>query len=204
MPFILARLFLDHMAAGDSQVSICNIGLLALGVDLISDINAPQRRAIVCLNSWDRVRREVLEAAPWRFALKQAQLPANVNTPPFGYEAAFDLPGDFISMYMDDEDQDTSWKWEIVGNQLFSNSGAPVNVYYVRDVSDPKLFPPLFCRVLGLEIAVQNALALTQDTKKRDEAKVALSEAWAIARTRSAQQALPSEWGGDILLRARW
>ena len=192
------------MAGGDSQVSICNIGLLALGVDLISDINAPQRRAIVCLNSWDRVRREVLEAAPWRFALKQAQLAADVNQPAFGYEAAYDLPGDFITMYMDDEDQDISYKWEILGNKLMSNAGAPVNIYYVSDIHDPQFFPPLFCRVLGLEIAVQNALALTQDTKKRDEAKAALSEAWAIARTRSAQQALPTEWGGDILLRARW
>lgn len=192
------------MAAGDSQVSICNIGLLALGVDLITDINAPQRRAIICNNSWDRVRREVLEAAPWRFALGQAQLAASVVQPPFGYEAAFDLPGDFLSMYMDDEDADISYKWEILGNQFLSNAGSPVNVYYIRDISDPSKFPPLFCRVLGLEIAVQNCIALTQDVKKREEAKQALSEAWGLARTRSAQQALPLEWGGDILLRARW
>jgi|SRR5215471_4751042 len=192
------------MAAGDSQVSICNIGLLALGVDLISDINAPQRRAIICLNSFGRIRREVLEAAPWRFAMRQAQLPASVNQPPFGYNGAYDLPGDFLTIYTDDEDSDIAYKWEIIGSQLLSNAGAPVNIYYISDVSDPKSFPPLFCRVLGLEIAVQNALALTQDTKKREEAKQALSEAWAQARTRSAQQALPTEWGGDILLRARW
>jgi hypothetical protein len=192
------------MAAGDSQVSICNIGLLALGVDLITDIQAAQRRAIVCATSFDRIRREVLEAAPWRFALKQAQLAASTVTPPFGYEQAYNLPGDFITMYMDDENQDIAYKWEILGAQLMSNAGAPVNIYYIADISDPKLFPPLFCRVLGLEIAVQNALALTQDTKKREEAKQALSDAWAQARARSAQQALPTEWGGDILLRARW
>jgi hypothetical protein len=192
------------MAKGDSQASICNIGLLALGVDLITDINAPQRRAIICLNSWDRVRREVLEAAPWRFALAQAQLAASTITPPFGYEAAYDLPGDFLTMYMDDENADIAYKWEILGDQLLSNAGSPVNIYYIRDIADVKLLPPLFCRVLGLEIAVQNAIALTQDTKKREEAKQALSEAWTLARTRSAQQALPLEWGGDILLRSRW
>ena len=61
-----------------------------------------------------------------------------------------------------------------------------------------------FQQVLGLEVATQNALALTQDSKKRDEVKSALSEAWAIARTSSAQQALPQEWGGDVLLRSRF
>lgn len=191
------------MAAGDSQVGICNIGLLALGVDLITDINAPQRRAIICLNSWHRIRREVLEAVPWRFARKQAQLAASTTPPPFGYQTAYDLPGDFITMFTDDESQD-AYRWEIFGNQVFTNMGTPANFVYISDISDPKLFPPLFCRVLGLEIAVQNAIALTQDTKKRDEAKQALSEAWALAATRSAQQALPTEWGGDILLRARW
>jgi hypothetical protein len=192
------------MAASDSKVTICNIGLLALGVDLITDINAPYRRAIICLNSFDRIRRECLEGAPWRFAKRQAQLAASTIKPAFQYDTAFDLPGDYVCMYEDDPNNGVTYNWEVFGNQLMSNAGVPCNIIYIYDCQDPKLFPPLFCRVLGLEIAVQNALALTQDSAKRQEAKTALSDAWAQARTRSAQQAMPDEWGGDVLLRSRW
>lgn len=189
------------MASGDSEVSIVNIGLAALGEDPISDINSPYNRAIKMKAAYHRVRRKVLEERPWRFAKKLEQLAASATPPAFGYGNAFDLPADFVRMY--DEVDDSEQDWEVVGNQVMTNAGGPLNIVYIFDHTDPTKYPPLFCTLLGLELASDQCEAITQSDAKQAKIDRRLSETKAAASTSSAQQANPREWDDDILLRSR-
>lgn len=188
------------MAAGDSKVSIANIGLSALGEDPIADINQGQKRAICMKGAFDRVLRALLEKHPWRFAKKLAQLAANPVAPAFGYGNAFDLPDDFVRMY---DEIDDGEDWEIVGGQLMTDGGGPLNIVYIAFIQDPTKFPPLFCMMLGLELASDQCEAITQSDAKQAKVDKRLSDVRAEAFTSSAQQANPREWDDDILLRSR-
>lgn len=189
------------MSAGDSKVSIINIGLAALGEDPISDVNAPYNRAIKMNAAYDRVRRQALESHPWRFAKKLAQLAANATAPAFGYGAAYDLPADFVRMFDDADDGEQDW--EVVGNQVMTDAGGPLNVVYIFDQTDPTKYPPLFCTVLGLMLASDQCEAITQSDSKQTKVDARLSAIMAQAKTSSAQQANPREWDADILLDSR-
>lgn len=189
------------MAASDSRVSIINLGLAALGEDPISDIDAPYKRAIQMKAAYDRVLRQALESHPWRFAKKLAQLAANATPPAFGYGAAYDLPSDFVRMYDDVDDSDLDW--EVVGNQLMTDAGGPLNIVYIYNHTDPTKYPPLFMTVLGLMLASDQCEAITQSDAKQARVDKRLSDVLAEAKTSSAQQANPREWDDDILLRSR-
>lgn len=192
------------MAAGDSILEIVNIGLAALGEDPITDIDAPYKRAIGMKGAYDRVRRATLEAHPWRFAKKMDNLSSSASSPApegFGYANAFDLPADFIRPF--DKKDDNQNDWEVVGNQILSDAGAPLRLVYIYDHADPTKYPPLFCKVLGLELALDQCVFITGSTERLTTVRQLRADALPDARTVSAQSASPRELDGDILLRSR-
>jgi hypothetical protein len=189
------------MASGDSQISVINIGLSAIGEDPITDINAPYKRAIGMKGAFDRVRRQALEMHPWRFAKTLAQLSASATPPPFGYGNAFDLPADHVRPF--DDVDDSRQDWEIVGNQLMTDAGGPLNYVYVRDHRDVTQWPPLFCTLLGQMLGADQCEYITQSAEKQTKVDSKVSETLALARNSSAQASNPREFDDDILLRSR-
>jgi hypothetical protein len=100
------------MAAGDSIVGICNLGLVnGLGQDPISALSDNRKAAIHCNISYDPVRRAVLRAHPWDFATTRRQISASATPPPFGYANAYQLPADFIRIVaVGDDTNQEHWK----------------------------------------------------------------------------------------------
>jgi len=83
-----------------SITGVCNIALVKIGVDPISDINdATSKPARTCLALWEGNRDAVLEAAKWKCASKRAELTLLEDTP-IGDEWAYQyqLPSDYIRM----------------------------------------------------------------------------------------------------------
>lgn len=183
-------------------VSICNIGLIALGEDPIADMDEPYKTAILMKASYDRVRREVLEAFPWRCAKKQARLAASVsNKPVFGWDNAFELPADFVRMFQ--EQNASEPQWEVVGNLIFANTAAPFDCVYVCDLDDTTKMSPLLRRMIGLTLASELCEPFTQSTEKQRKIDAKLEAARAMAVTSSSQQASSEAWDIDVLLEAR-
>lgn len=189
------------MAVGDSIVSIVNTGLIALGEDPITDIAQNVKSAIVMKASYDPARRHLLGLHPWRFAKKLANLAANATAPSFKYANAFDLPSDFIRMYTDEDESRPDW--EVMGGQILSDDTPPLQIVYVWNLTDPNRFSAQFSYVLGLELAVRCARALTGDAPSQTLI-LQRDSALSTARTSSAQQASAAEWDGDVLLAARF
>lgn len=189
------------MAAGDSVVGICNIGLIALGVTPIASLNDPSKAAILSNARYDQIRRELLRAHDWNFAKKQAQLAAAATPPLFTYANAYPTPADFIRMSdLPDNEQAI---WEVIGNQIMTDEGAPLNAVYISDIQDPTRFDPIFVAGLGLAMAVELCEPITGSDTKIARLEQKIEGKLSAARLAGSQENASREWDVDIWLRRR-
>lgn len=195
------------MSLGDSVVSICNIGMTALGEDLIANVFPPDntKRAILCAQHYDETRRAVLRSFPWGCAKKYAQPAASATAPLFGYDNAFPLPADFIrALPLVDADGDPlELPYEIVGRAMLTDADSPINLPYIYDLQDPTQFDPLLVQALGHGVAAMIAKSLGQSEAKRDKMLQIVEGNLESARLASSQEGSTPEWDVDVLLRAR-
>lgn len=189
------------MAAGDSIVGICNIGLIALGEDPIISLSDNRKAAILCSARYDQVRRATLASHPWGCTKKQIQLASSTTAPLFTYANAYPLPADFLRMI--DMPENDEAVWEVVGNVLMTDEGAPLDIIYGCDLQDPTRFEPLLVEALGFALAAVLARPLKQSSDLKQEMEGELDRRMSIARLVSSQADSPREWDEDIWLRRR-
>lgn len=190
------------MAASDSIVDICNLGLLALGQSKINALTDNRKAAILCNQRYDQIRREVLRAHPWSFAVKRGQLPAASTQPLFGNGTAFTLPSDWIRNFIGKEEMNRRG-WAIEGRQLLCRESAPLNLVYICDCTDTTIFDPLFVAALGYGIAAELAIPLTQDRGLKSQMETEMEGKLGTARLVSSQDNSSEEFECDVLLRSR-
>lgn len=189
------------MAAGDSQMSISNSALLAIGADLITSLDDRSKPAIVCKAQWDQTRQQLLASHPWRFALKQAQLSASTSAPLFGYGAAYPLPNDCLRVY--DMPLNPTDPWEVFGPNLLTDAGAPAQIVYVADIEDCTAYPPWFVAAFVTSLAQAISVSVSNDAAKVATVNRALPGALRDAKTADSQQGSNRELDADVWLRAR-
>lgn len=189
------------MAAGDSKVGICNIGLIALGEDPIASLDDNRKAAILCKGRYDQIRRALLRSHPWNFAKRYARLAANTTPPLFGYANAYALPSDALRVLLLPDNELA--KYEVVGRDLYTDEGAPLNVVYIADVEDPHAMDSQFVDVLGLTIGGELGEAITQSPQKAVKCFGLATAKLSEGRLSVAQENSPVEYGGDVWLSAR-
>lgn len=194
------------MAVGDSFTTIVNIGLTALGEDPVTSVFPPDptKRAILASQRFHDARRAALRSHPWNSASKDIQLPAGAAAPLFQYSAAFPLPADFLRVnQIFDGDEPTQVSYDVVGNQLLCDLGAPLNLRFVYDCQDPTVFDALLVHVIGYSVGAEVAVALTGSAAKRDDMLKIVEGKLAIARLVGSQENSSKEWDVDTWLEAR-
>ena len=189
------------MAAGDSDVSICNLALSFLGEDPIIARTDNTRRAILCNLHYDNVRRAVLRRHPWRCARTRAKLAALAVAPLFDYGYAYQKPADYIRAF--DMPADDMPRWEVEGDSILSDLEPPLQLVYVKDLQDVSRMDSLLVDAIALALAVNLAMPLTQSDDKEARVTQRLADHMAEAKTISGQEASPMEWDEDIWLRTR-
>lgn len=190
------------MAIGDSVEGIMNSALIALGAQPIVSRNDNIKSAILCLNQWDSTRREVLRGFPWRCASRYAGLAASTTAPAFGWQAAFPLPTDCLRV-LDCPELASDEEWEVVGNTIYADAGAPLNVIYTSDLQDVTLFDALLAATIAQQLAANIGMALTGSVSKTEAAMKAVQMKLRDARLASSQEASSRELEVDELLAAR-
>jgi hypothetical protein len=141
------------------SVTIVNMALGKIGQEPISSLTEGSAAANAANLVYDSCRRAVLEAFPWSFATKSAQLNRLVSAPP-DYLFAYAMPSDCIhairvqnaSMYGGDRSG-----FLVRGDAVLSNSPA-VTLEYVADVTDPNRFEARFIEALVLRLASELAM----------------------------------------------
>lgn len=194
------------MPAGQSVVGIWNIAMAELGEDPLQSTEDDSKAAVLCATRWTDVRQASIRMHVWNCCKKYAQWALSPTAPPFGWANAFDLPADYIRHYgimdcdgrsLDDAD------WEIVGSQLMTDAGAPLNVMYFFDLEDMTRTDALMAQVLGYELAIEIGPELCRDDQKLARIEQKRQQKLSIARTAGAQENSPREWDVDVLLRSR-
>ena len=165
-----------------SIIDICNGALRRLGQQPIASLDDPVEAARVARDRYPIIRDALLQAHPWNFALKRAELPADLAAAADG-RPAFPLPADCLALQ-----SAAAADWAVEGRRVLASAAAPLPVLYVARIEDATLFPPLFVEALSSRLAADLAEPLTQSTSAADaklrEHRLILSE----ARTRDAQE----------------
>ena len=141
--------------AGSSQIDIVNAALLELGEQPLTALDDDAESAVVANAIYDQVKQDLLAKAPWRFAVKKADLSAEVAAPLNEWTVQFTAPSDLVRLVRVYPDQ----AYDVYGGKVYANSTS-LACDYVADVAED-LFPPYFTRLLVLELAARMCKSIT-------------------------------------------
>lgn len=183
-----------------SETELCNRALSRLGCREISSVLDGTPEANAARRHYFDVRDELLESYTWDFAISTAQVAADSSAPAFGYSNAYTLPGDYLRLFKIYLQSD---QYAIQGGKILSNYSAPLDIYYVAQITDPTRFSPLFMKALTLQLAAAMCELLTQSTSKKKELLEEFEAAIAEARRIKSIQQPPVDAPTDPWLRSR-
>ena len=144
-----------------SVVEIGNIALVNLGEDTITSLSDDVKPARLINRRYAPIRDAVLRAHPWNCAMARDRLSSIDPAPIWGPTNAFQLPTDALRV-LRTANRGTAWKVE--GRQIVSNAGAPLDILYSRQVTDPNEFDPLLIEAIAARLAADLAHPITQST----------------------------------------
>ena len=161
-----------------SETSICNMALGRIGAGSLNNLTTDTSvEAIQCRLHYEPTRDALLRSHKWLFALAQAALSEDIAAPAFGWDNQFVLPADCLRVLNEEDDDDS---YEIQGRLLLTDE-SEVNIRYIKKVTDPTEFDPLFVKALAVKLAVEIVMPLTQDKNLREslagELRMVLGEA---------------------------
>lgn len=142
----------------ETNTTICNQALGKLGSNRIIDFednseNSPQ--IIQCRLHFEPTRDALGRSHSWRFARARAELVEDSEAPDFEWDNQFILPDDFLrfrSIFEEDGTTSKSRRHSIEGQLLLTNL-SEVSLRYIKKVTDPAEFDPLFVKVFVLLLA---------------------------------------------------
>jgi hypothetical protein len=187
-----------------SAVEIANAALQKLGAKRINDLTEDSVNARACNACYSRLRDAELRAHTWRFATTRKGLAARADAPEFGKARAFELPADWLRLLppypeMNLNDLD----WEIEGKAIYTNDSAPLQIRYVKQVTDPNEMDALFREALASRMALEMCEQLTQSNTKRQLAQEEYKKAIAEARRTNAIESIAAEPPEDTWITVR-
>ncbi len=183
-----------------TSVEIVNQALILLGSEPITALSDNTKSARAANAVYDALRREVILAHPWNFAVARKALSATANTPEFDYSYEFGMGADVLRIL--DTDLGNGVEWEVGINPtsgvkvLMCNSNS-VSIKYVKDIEDVTLFPATFQQALAARIATHLCYALVQSAQLQSNLYNLYKDLVAQARSFDAQESSDQEIGAD-------
>lgn len=154
-----------------SYVSICNLALQKLGAARIAALDEASQNARECNACYEHLRDTELRTNKWKFALKRITLAPSATTPDFTYSYAFPLPSDCLRPIFPAR---LGLDWKVENHEevasILTNDGNTLEVRYVKQVTDPTLFDPLFIEAYACRIAWHLCESITQSNSKKEAA----------------------------------
>jgi hypothetical protein len=163
------------MAAGDTDVSICNKALVFLGASKITSFSDASAAADACNILYKEVKASTLAMYSWTFTLGKATLAQETTSPTNEWTYQYALPNDMLSGVPRAVRASTTAgsplikNWEIGqssngGTVLFSNE-TTITIDYQKDVNEGAL-PTYFITLLAYQLAWHLAETMTDQTTK--------------------------------------
>ena len=159
-----------------SNTDICNIALSDIGAQGIADLDSDSSTpAIQCRLHFEPTRDALIRSHYWRFAAARQSLSQDTVDPDFQFDSQFILPVDFMylkSVFGDNEsfNENTRITFAIEGQRLLTNEDS-VDIRYIRKVTDPTEFDPLFVQVFAKQLALKLVSLAGANSKIRESLK---------------------------------
>lgn len=192
------------MSSPAGKILICNRALQILGAKRISTLEDNTVTARACATCYDIIRESELQAHWWRFAITRAELAAAAPVPSWGRANSFPLPADYLKMFHTYPELNTNAiDYEVEGKQILSNNTGPLQIRYVKNVTDVTFFPALFKEALASAMSVAMVEELTQSNPKAQLAAAVYDRAILKARRANAFENVPEVTPDDDWITAR-
>jgi len=155
-------------------VSICNLALQRVGAKSISSLSEDSTAGRACNRVYEQARDSELRSHPWTFARERVQVAADSTNPVFGAAKRYALPADCLRILPTNGTNGTNTQddFEIYGRFIHTDNTSPINLVYIKQITDEETFDSLFVELLIARIAMDIAEAVTQSNKKKEEARV--------------------------------
>jgi len=140
-----------------SVVDICNGALNQLGASTILSLTEDSKNARLCNARYTQVRDSIFRSHPWNCLQKRIQLPADTETPAWGFSYQYTLPSDCLRL-LRILDYDSSHKVE--GRKIVTNNSS-MKILYVARIEDPNEYDELLRETLSAALAADIAYAVT-------------------------------------------
>ncbi len=180
------------MSLTEKEVVVCNQALDRINSTNFTFAVQTKQEGIKANTHYTQTRDALLRSFEWSFAKARAALVADTNTPDFEWDYQFNLPADYLrqrevygvgGLFL------TTDRWVIEGNKLLTNDST-ADLKYIKKVTDPDDFDPLFTEVLILQLVRKflSALAGTETSAFRKELLVELKAVMSKARVVCRQE----------------
>jgi len=172
-------------------VEICNSALVKVGAQRITSLSDTTKAAIICNDQYNRLRKEVLRAHPWNFAIAYVALSATVNTPVWAdWTYEFLIPSDVLRILETDLQYTEAWEvgYNADGNKVLFCNTDNVKIKYVKDITNTTRFDTSFDEALAFRIAADLAYSLVQSQTLQASMFNLYARALAEARSYDAQE----------------
>tara|TARA_R110000787_G_scaffold160287_5_gene273995 strand:- start:818 stop:1414 length:597 start_codon:yes stop_codon:yes gene_type:complete len=195
-----------------SEVDICNLALQRLGARTISALTDDNTSARACNRVYEHARDAEIRSHPWNFARARTSLAALSTAPTFGYAAQYQLPADFIRLLPARNTSDNTTvlggidpniDWQIEGRKILTDDATPLQIVYLKKVTDPNEFDEMFIDLLVARIAMDIAEKVTQSNSKKQDATARYSETKKETKRINAFERPPQEYPADSWVVAR-
>lgn len=186
-----------------SPLDICNSALIKLGARQITALTQDIKEARLCNTRYPFIRDMVLENGNWNFATKRAELAQLVTSPVWGFDYAFQIPADCLSI-IDIEHPEIEWQEE--GDTIVSNSST-MKIKYIRKEDNVSLFTPMFVEGLALALAWDLSYPILQSGTQTDFWRSAYEAYMQQVRSKDAQTGTPYKLidsANDVFLNSRY
>lgn len=183
-----------------TELEICNSTLIKCGAEKIVAVTDQNKRAIAVHTQYPLIRDKLLYDHPWKFAMARVALTEDATPPVFGFATRYALPADCVRpLELDDE----CIEYAVEGGYILTDTTGGINLKYIKKVTDPTLFDPMFCEALATLLAADIAYQIVQSAALKKEIND-MAEAM-IARLRSyhSQQGTPRKYKIDTFRNAR-
>lgn len=194
------------------EVDICNLALQRLGAKAISALNEDSTAGRECNRIYEHARDAELRSHPWSFARTRVELAALSTAPEFGFAAQYQLPADFVRLLPARNTPsnvvvlggiDPNIDWQIEGRKILTDDGSPLQIVYLKKVTDPNDFDALYTDLLVARIAMDLAEKITQSNTKKTDAKQTYKRTKDEAKRVNAFERPPQEAPTDTWVTAR-
>jgi len=184
-----------------SETEIASNALTKLGDEPITSIADDEtQRAKLCRRYYYNVRDAVLRAYPWKCAITQKALAADVAAPLFGYSFKFQIPNLPYCLRVlkikDDLDYD------IKGRYIHCDESSII-IEYIARITDPGLFDSLLQEAIECRLSAELAYPITGNP-------TLIKAMWDLygaklreARTMDGMEAPEAPWESNALIEVR-